>query len=969
MRSDQDGTGNDLTAIAAMPITPPLRAPYDALYRDAAAFIPYERLITDPLRLLAWGTDASFYRLVPTIIVVVESEEEVIRLLAACAQHNTPVTFRAAGTSLSGQAVTDSVLMMLGDNWRGCTIGAGAETVTLQPGLIGAAANRRLAAYRRKIGPDPASIDTAKIGGIAANNSSGMCCGTAQNSYQTLAALRVVLADGTVLDTRDVASRRMFRERKPQLVRELEALARRVREDPALTARISHKFRLKNTTGYSLNALTDFDEPLDILAHLMIGSEGTLGFISEITYRTVPEYADKASALILFEHLESACRAVVALKDAPVAAVELADRPALRSVEGKPGLPSSLAALGADGAALLVETRAADAELLARQVRDIEQALAGLSTAEPVRFSTDAQECARFWNVRKGMFPSVGAKRKVGTTVIIEDVAFPVERLAEATLDLQRLFTTHGYGEAIIFGHALAGNLHFVFTQDFNEPAEIERYRAFMDALCHLVVDKYDGSLKAEHGTGRNIAPYVELEWGADAYALMRRIKRVFDPQGLLNPGVLINDNPHVHLQNLKPLPACDPLVDKCIECGYCEPQCPSRGLTLSPRQRIVAWREIARLERSDASATRARTLRALYDYQGIDTCAACGLCALACPVGIETGLLTKALRGRRAGPFATRAARTLARHYSVATAGMRAGLAVADALHGIVGTRLMARALTGARRLSGGALPKWSPALPRPVNFRPRRASGQPSGRERIVYFPSCAARNMGAQRGDDQVEPLPATAERLFAKAGFEVLYPAKLAGLCCGQPFESQGLFEAAELKSAELEAALTAASDSGRLPIVFDTSPCSYRMKHYRGGRLPVQDSIEFVHDQVLPRVALEALDTAVAIHPVCSVRKMGTVDKLVAIAAHCSKEVVQVPEILCCGFAGELGFSHPELNEYALRHLKSAIPPQCSSGYSSSRTCEIGLSEQAGVPYRSIITLVDRCARARPSPAN
>lgn len=197
-------------AIAAMQMKPALRAPYDALYRDVAAFIPDERLITDPLRLLAWGTDASFYRLVPMIIVVVESEDEVIRLLAACAQHNTPVTFRAAGTSLSGQAITDSVLMMLGDNWRGCTIGAGAETITLQPALIGATANRRLAAYRRKIGPDPASIDTAKIGGIAANNSSGMCCGTAQNSYQTLAGLRLVLADGTVLDTRDVASRRMF---------------------------------------------------------------------------------------------------------------------------------------------------------------------------------------------------------------------------------------------------------------------------------------------------------------------------------------------------------------------------------------------------------------------------------------------------------------------------------------------------------------------------------------------------------------------------------------------------------------------------------------------------------------------------------------------------------------------------------------------------------------------------------------
>ena len=539
---------------------------------------------------------------------------------------------------------------MLGDNWRGCAPSEGGETITLQPGVIGAMANRRLVPFRRKIGPDPASIDSAMIGGIAANNASGMCCGTAQNSYQTLAGLRVVLADGTVLDTRDAASRAAFVARKPALVHGLDALCDAVRTNESLAARIRHKFKMKNTTGYSLNALVDFTDPIDILAHLMIGSEGTLGFMSEISYHTVPDYTDKASALILFDELEAACRAVTILKGEPVAAVELADRAALRSVEGKPGLPDSLHKVGPHGAALLVETRAPDPTALAAQILAIEAALAGVHTYEPVRFSTDAQECARYWNVRKGMFPSVGAMRKVGTTVIIEDVAFPVPRLAEATLDLQQLLAAHGYPDAIIFGHALAGNLHFVFTQDFNTEVEVERYRGFMDALCRMVVDKYDGSLKAEHGTGRNVAPFVELEWGAEAYALMRGIKRLFDPQGLLNPGVILNGDPDAHVKNLKPLPACDPIVDKCIECGFCEPKCPSRGLTLSPRQRIVGWREIARRERSGEDAAATATLLELYDYHGIDTCAACGLCATACPVGIETGLLIKSLRGRRAG-------------------------------------------------------------------------------------------------------------------------------------------------------------------------------------------------------------------------------------------------------------------------------------------------------------------------------
>jgi len=932
---------------------------YDELRRELGAFFPPERLVTDPLRLLAWGTDASFYRLVPRLVVVVEHESDVQRLLRCCLRLQTPVTFRAAGTSLSGQAVSDSVLVLLGDGWRTISIADDALTVTLQPGVIGGAANRRLAPLGRKIGPDPASIDAAMIGGIVANNASGMCCGTAQNTYHTLAGVRVVLADGTVLDTRDPTSRAAFAATRPDLAQGLAALGHETRGNESLASRIRHKFRLKNTTGYSLNALVEFIDPVDILAHLMVGSEGTLGFISEVTYHTVEEHAHKASALVLFDQLQTACSAVARLKRTPVAAVELLDRASLRSVQDKPGMPESLRTLPPDGAALLVETRAATAAALSIKIAAIAQQLESTTMATPLRFTTDAAESAALWNVRKGMFPAIGAMRPTGTTVIIEDVAFPVERLAEATLDLQRLLQQHGYAEAIIYGHALEGNLHFVFTQDFGSPAEVERYSAFMDAVCEMVVHKYDGSLKAEHGTGRNMAPFVEMEWGTQAFAAMRRIKALFDPQGLLNPGVILNPDPKSHLKNLKPLPAADALVDKCIECGFCEPKCPSRGLTLSPRQRIVGWREIARLDATGEAPAHAGEMKRLYDYQGIETCAACGLCATACPVGIETGLLIKALRGRRAGPVARRTADVAARHFAALGAGVRLGLGAADLLHGVVGTAAMKGALDGLRQASGGRLPKWSPTLPRPVNFVPRPALLQRG--ERMVYFPSCAARSMGPQRGNDGVEMLPLVAERLFQRAGFDVVYPAGLAALCCGQPFESKGLTQAADRKSAELEAALRDASEGGRWTIVFDTSPCAYRMKRFLGGRLPLQDSIEFVHDVVLPRLTIEPQQEAVAVHPVCSVRKMGSTDKLMAIARLCSREVVTVDDVQCCGFAGDRGFVRPELNEHALRHLKASLPAGCASGCSTSRTCEIGLSEQAGIAYQSILYLVDRCS--------
>ncbi len=947
-----------------------LPSPYDQLELRLAGFIPAARRISDPLRLLTWGTDASFYRLVPKLLVVIESEAELRGLLECCAQFRTPLTFRAAGTSLSGQALSDSVLVMLGDGWRGVEVADDASTITLQPGVIGAAANRALAPRGRKIGPDPASIDTAMIGGIAANNASGMCCGTAQNSYHTLAGIRVVLADGSVLDTRDPASHAAFVAARPELAAGLAELGLHTRDDTTLASRIRHKFRIKNTTGYSLNALVDFADPVDILAHLMIGSEGTLGFISEISFRTVEEHAHKASALILFEQLETACSAVTQLKAQPVAAVELLDRASLRSVQDKPGMPAALRGLSLDGAALLVEARAETEAALALKIGAITQALQAFELATPLHFTTDLAEAAALWNVRKGIFPAIGAMRRTGTTVIIEDVAFPVERLAEATLELQQLLHAHGYPDAVVYGHALDGNLHFVFTQDFGDAAEVARYAGFMDAVCKMVVHTYDGSLKAEHGTGRNMAPFVEMEWGAQAFAAMQRIKALFDPLGLLNPGVILNPDPKSHLKNLKPLPAADPLVDKCIECGFCEPKCPSRGLTLSPRQRIVGWREIARLDAAGDQPQRSAEMKALYDYHGIDTCAACGLCATACPVGIETGLLIKALRGRRAGPIAHRVAGVAARHYGALTAGVRLGLGVADAMHVVIGTDGMKGALDGLRHASGGRLPKWSPALARPVHFVPPPARAAAAARaERIVYFPSCAARNMGPQRGDDGdngadgAQLLPQVAQRLFERAGFDVSYPQGLDGLCCGQPFESKGLAQAADHKSAELEAALLEASDGGRLPVVFDTSPCAYRMKRVGSGRLQVHDSIEFVHDSVLPRLQIRQQAEPVAVHPVCSVRKMGSVDKLLAIAGRCSAQVVVNEDVLCCGFAGERGFLRPELNEHALRHLKASPPAGCTSGYSSSRTCEIGLSEQADLPYRSILFLVEHCSVA------
>ncbi len=929
---------------------------YPALIHDLRGVVPAERLITDPLRRLAYGTDASFYRLVPQVVVEVADETEVKRLLALCRLHGAPVTFRAAGTSLSGQAVSDSVLMILGNGWTKTGIEQEGDVIRLQPGVTGAEANRRLAAFARKIGPDPASIDSCKIGGIAANNASGMCCGTSDNSYKTLASMRTVLADGTLVDTGDPTSVAAFRSSHCGLLDSLEVMRRSVCADETLRQRIRRKFAIKNTTGYSLNALVDFEDPLDILQHLMIGSEGTLGFIAEISYRTVPEHAYKASALLLFPDIAEACRSVPLLKSAPVSAVELMDRASLRSVEDKPGMPAQIHGLAEGVTALLVETRAENAALLNANITATRKVLAGVTTLFPPDFTDDPGEYGKLWKIRKGLFPAVGAIRPVGTTVIIEDVAFPIESLAAATVDLQHLCAEHGYREAIIFGHALDGNLHFVFTQDFAIKSEVERYARFMDEVCDLVVRKYDGSLKAEHGTGRNMAPFVEMEWGAEATALMWEIKRLLDPQGLLNPGVVLNSNPHAHLENLKPLPAADGLVDTCTECGFCERMCPSHGMTLSPRQRITSWREISR--RAAAGET-ASELRALYDYQGIDTCAACGLCATACPVEIETGRLIKVLRGRRRGSAARSVGDWVGRHYGGAMAATKAGLGLAALVSRTGGPGTTAALAGAARKLTGGMVPKLGKALPTAASFRPMPAAGNAGA---IVYFPTCVARTMGPAVGDQETESLPTIMARLLARAGYGVVYPERLYGLCCGQPFESKGLQSTADAKAAELEEALRKASDNGRLPIVMDASTCTWRMRTFLGDRLQILDSIEFLHDSVLPRLKPRKQAEPVLLHVNCGALKMGLGDKMAGLARACAAIAVAPDGVACCGFAGDKGFTTPQLNDHALRQLALQVPAGCEAGYSSNRTCEIGLAEHVGVPYRNIAYLLDRTTR-------
>ncbi len=919
---------------------------------------------------MAFASDASFYRLVPQAVVLAASVEEVKALFRLSRERRIPLTFRAAGTSLSGQAITDGLLVEVARHWRRVTVEDDGKAVRVQPGALGATVNATLRPWGARIGPDPASLATCTVGGILANNASGMCCGVARNAYHTLRSLRLVLPSGTELDTADPRADEVLREREPRLAAGLLELKAELEGNAAVAARIRSKYRMKNTTGYSLNAFLDFASPAQILAHAVIGSEGTLAFVAEAVLETVPDLPVKLTGLMLFPHLHAACAAIRPLRNAGAMALEVMDRAALRSVETQPGIPPAIPGLPEGAAGLLAEFQAADPAERPALERLAAEAVAGLRLLEPARFTHDPQEQALLWKVRSGMFPSVGAVRRSGTTVIIEDVAFPIDSLADAAVDLNRLFGRHGYEEGIVFGHARDGNLHFVVTQSFNDQASVDRYARFMDDVVDLVVRKYDGALKAEHGTGRNMAPFVETEWGPEAFAVMKRLKELVDPDGLLNPGVILNPDPRAHLAHVKPLPTVEEEVDRCIECGFCEPRCPSRELTLTPRQRIVVHREMTRLKRSGTDAGLLASLGAAFPYDALDTCAVDGLCATACPVSIDTGQLTKRFRRLRHPRWARAVACGVARLFGAVEPAVRTGLRAGHLAQRLFGAGVVTAITRAARALLRQPFPQWSAEMPRAAraDLPATVADGAAA-----IYFPSCITRTMGALPGEPDDLGLPEALVEVAARAGAPVHVPVDVAGACCGVPFSSKGYDEASRIAVNRTIERFWRWSGEGRLPVVVDTSPCTYGLLHARDAltpenrerfdRLRILDSIEFVNDTLLPRLTVRRKAGAVALHPVCSVVKMGLTPRLAAVASAASAEAFVPASAGCCGFAGDRGLLLPELTASATKDEAAEVKARSFDGYfSSSRTCEVGMTRATGEVYRSYLFLLERATR-------
>lgn len=903
------------------------------------------------MKRVTYARDASHFHLTPNVVDTPLNPGDVAATIMRAGRDGRTITFRSGGTSLSGQSLSDDVLMDTRRGFRSIQVLNDGRRVRVGPGVTVRQVNARLTSWGYRLGPDPASETAATVGGVVANNSSGMLCGSEFNAYRTLESLVVVLPSGTIVDTSQLDADERLRVGEPTLYEGLLRLRDRVRGNPESVRRIEHLFGMKNTMGYAVNAFLDFTYPDDILTHLMVGSEGTLGFIAEATFRTVPVRPHVATGFLVFDSIERATGALPELVASGLAAIEVLDATSLRVAQQDPVGGRALPDLAVDRhAGLLVEFQEFSEQDLADKVERARALLEGLPLALPAQLAQVAARRAELWHVRKGLYAAVAGARPTGTTALLEDVAVPVQSLADTCEALTQLFDRHGYEESVIFGHAKDGNIHFLLNERFDRPESLTRFTAFTEDMVEVVLGA-GGTLKAEHGTGRMMAPFVRRQYGDELYEVMREVKALFDPAGILNPGVIISDDPTIHLRHLKTTPTVEAEVDRCVDCGFCEPVCPSKDLTLTPRQRIALRRERARAERSGDHEL-VREIDASARYQLVDTCAADGMCATACPVGIDTGALVKRLRAESAPPSQQRAWSAAARRWGRTAVVASRALTTAKRVPG-----LAAASSRMARRLAGeDTVPLWDARLPA---GGPRRAP-RPAEAPLAVFMPACVGSMFGPEHGYPGVS---AALLALCERAEVDVTIPEGVEETCCGTPFASKGMVDAHQQMRDRMKEWIWEATDRGRLPVVVDAASCTEGLMGLMDGveasygrPITVIDALTFTVDVVLPRLPQPPkLLPSLVVHPTCSTTRLGLTPTLLALAGTIAEKVEVPANWGCCGFAGDRGLLHPELTDSATAVQASQVRDLGGGAHASAnRTCEIGMTRATDRPYVHVL---------------
>lgn len=917
--------------------------------------------------LIRFASDGSPYRRIPQVVVRPRNEDDLSQLMVFAQRERRHLTFRAAGTSLNGQASSDDILVDLKTHFQGLEVLDDGAKLWSRPGTILGDAQAILGRSGVMLGPDPGSTSVCTIGGVIADNAGGMRCSIERDTYHCIEHARIVLPSGSVVDT--AQGDEAFKLQEPALHQGLLELRDRIRSDSQLVQRLRTKFSIRNTNGLRLDAFLDEDQPVRILLKLMVSSEGTLGAVTESVIRTVPLPKKRAVAWVMLNDIRDAANYVSPLMQTGAEACELLVAPVLkRSVGNFPEAPSSWTSIPDNSAALLLEVGGVDEHALDKAIERATKVLSEAKLIAPLQFDKTAEGQRGAWHIRNGLFGVIGSDRPQGTALITEDVCFPPEKIGEAAADLLDLLAAYGYPE-MVMGHAAFGNLHFFILPHFGIQEEREKYARFLDDLASLVLDDYDGSLKAEHGTGLNMAPFLEREWGTQAWNLMWEVKRLLDPAGILSPDVKLTKSQDIHLKNFKTFPQLEEEINPCVECGFCEPVCPSRHVTVTPRQRIVLRREMARQKQGSPVL---KKLQEEYQYAAIDMCAADGVCSIACPISIDTGKVMKGFRSAQTTHTAQKVALSGAQKWDVVEKLVRGGVISAHAL----GTNTI-KVLSDAAR--GVINPDILPTVPGEL---PKAAQRLPSTQREgacAVYFPACINRMFGPSphSAPDSLD-LPHSIVELGRRAGAPVWIPENVAGLCCGTPWSSKGYDEALAFAVGSIVNAMWNWSSQGKLPIIIDASSCVHGLLDNASGTLNgedlerfhalrILDVVEWLDAEVIDHLTITENIGTVGLHPTCSIQHMGLVDTLIHVAAAAGS--VTIPSgAHWCGAAGDRAMLHPELTESATREERAALNAEKFDCFvASNRTCEMGLEMMSGKPFEHVATLLERVSRPVISP--
>ncbi len=899
---------------------------------------------------LAYAHDASMYRLVPKAVSRPENESDVKSILQYANDTNTPITFRAGGTSLSGQSVSEGIIAEIIRGWQNHKIIDNGRSIRLQPGVVGARANLYLSNYNRRIGPDPASINAARIGGIVSNNSSGMVCGVKYNTYHTMKNMRFILANGNTYDTSNKDDYGRFINDEMELSNGILESKKKINDNSHLLNKIKDKYLIKNTLGYSLNALIEYDHPLDIFSHLIVGSEGTLAFLSNIELVTIDDPPSKSTGLVIFKNIEEATSALSILIDEGADAIELMDDASLRTAKHIQNAPYNSSMIVDNSAGLLFEFQRKDQQEIDKIKDEILNNLQAANGLLPIGMIENFSQRSALWNIRKGLYPTVGALRQKGTSVLNEDLCYDYHDLPKVVKELKTICHQWDYNDAVLFGHAKDGNIHFAASMDLNSSDGKKRFEGLMKDMVDMTVGKFNGSLKAEHGTGRNMAPFVEYEWGGELYKIMWKIKTLSDPNNILNPDVLLTKNQRLHVENIKTMPIVSDDIDLCVECGFCEPVCPSREITMTPRQRIVVKRELS-LDNSDISILND------YKYDAIETCATDGLCEIACPVNINTGEYIKTLKHDNVSLLKSSISKWAANNFKYIQTFSRIMLRLGNIVDSLIGSTVLKAISIVFNKLF--STPIWNSSLPL---VAPRISSTDYNIRDKWVYFPSCVNRTLS---GNSKKSSLGNVLHQISSQSGEAFRIPKNINSTCCSQSFSSKGYKEAAKLIQEKTIDALWESSDEGKLPIIVDTSPCTYQLLNHHQGlnessikkleKMKIVDLVQYLNECV-KNSELPKLDYDIAIHPTCSSEKMTLGTDLKTLAEICCASVHLPKDWGCCGFAGDKGLHYPELNQAATNYPTNDLK-NIKYGFSTSRTCEVGMMTHSNINYKSIAYLV------------